>query len=600
MHRPLTLASLIVSTIFTVSQAQESTNLNSRQVWERKQRLQQRLFEELVPIGKQCKTDGLDDQANRLRRFLIPRDPQRQYIFFPSDNQVGDGPIAGLPEALQGRVDRALNGHADRLFELAGDLASQGLGCAAIQNLNEVLHFNPNHVRSRQALGHRVVENDGSESWRVKSDRLKIKPATRTHAEFKWPAKGYLLASTTHFQISSRASEEQTRHLARQLERWHEAWSQVFFTYNVSAKNIVRRIDGKSKPNTRNRKYKIVFFSNKEEYIKNLSRLVPGVEVSAGYYDDQLETSFFYASDDRRVEDTWRHELTHQLFQESRRSIHSPFENQHLWLGEGIAMYFESLIDQGDYAVVGGFDARRLQFARLRRLKEQFKIPMQQLASASKDKFQRFPDLAKLYSQSAGVTHYLMDSEYGTNREVLIEFLRLSYQGKLKKNAFEKMIGKSFAEIETGYEKFLRVGAATLSTLVAPEQRTELCLTGAILEDDSLNVLQSCENLRWLDLSACDVQNDRLKPLRNCESLRQLFLTGAKLNSGTADVLADLSIIELDLSGSNLTDEGLTRIVNGARRLSALNVAGTKISEAAIRAVANQHPQLSIVSNFSH
>ena len=598
MHRPL-MPLVIIAALCAVCQAQDSTIVNAREVWERKQKLQQRLFEELAPLGKQCKSAGLDGAAKRLGSFLIPRDPQRQYVFFPPENQVGNRPVDGLPDSIQARVDQALNGHADRLFEFAGELARQGLGCAAIQNLNEVLYFNPNHAASRQALGHRNAEVDGIESWRVKSDRLKIRTATRPHAEFDWPAKSFLLASTTHFQISSRAGEEQTRYLARQLERWHEAWRQVFFTYNISAKTIVRRMEGKSKPSTRNRKYKIVFFSSKEEYVRTLSRLVPGVAVSSGYYDDQLETSFFYASGDRRAEDTWRHELTHQLFQESRRSIRSPFEKQHLWLGEGIAMYFESLVDQGDYAIVGGFDARRLQYARLRRLKEQFKVPLQDLASANKDQFQAIPDLAKVYSQSAGMTHYLMDSEYGAGRERLVEFLRLSYQGKLKRKAFEKLIGKSFAEIETQYDRFLRVGAATLSTLVAPKRRTELCLIGSNLEDDSLNVLRHCENLRWIDLSACDVRDDRLRPLRECKSLRQLFLTGAKLNTGTTTILADLSIAELDLSGSNLTDEGLARVVSGAQSLRVLNVAGTKVSPAAFKAIASHQPELEILSDFN-
>ena len=40
------------------------------------------------------------------------------------------------------------------------------------------------------------------------------------------------------------------------------------------------------------------------------------------------EASFFYASDQVQEQSTWRHELTHQLFRESRRSAEAPFEDR--------------------------------------------------------------------------------------------------------------------------------------------------------------------------------------------------------------------------------------------------------------------------------
>ena len=579
------------------AQAQDDSSTSAEQFWQQRQQIQKQFVQQLRPLVQKCAQDGANDTARQLQRLLIARDPQRQYLFFPAENKVGQCPIDGLPADLQGRVEEVLAQQADRLFQFARKLAEDGQGCAAIQSLNEVLFFNPNHQATRHALGHRKIDVDGVPTWRVKSDRLRIKSATRLHGDFDWPAKSYLLASTNHFQIASRASEEQTKHLAIQLERWHDAWRQVFFSYFDRAPNIIRRMDGKSKPGARNRKYRVVFFANKSEYVKSLSRDVPGIEVSTGYYDDELKTSFFYASDDPAIEDTWRHELTHQLFQESRRSVTSPFEEQHLWLGEGIAMYFESLIDHGPYAVVGGFDARRLQFARLRRLKEQFRIPLRDLASASKSEFQSVGELAKAYSQSAGQTHFLMDSQFGARRESLIEFLSLSYQAKLRKKTFESMMGMTYEEIESAYDQFLRVSAETLSSLEAPESRTELCLVGAKLEDGSLDVLQRCENLIWLDLSACDVRGDRLKPLLACQQLRRLFLTGAKVDAGSCEVLAKLPIVELDLAGSTIDDAGLSTIAMGATQLRALNVSGSPVTRGEIKRLSTKRRDLEIRSD---
>ena len=580
------------------SQAQEADIRSAEEIWQHRQRLQHQLINELRPIVKKCRADGQKQAAQQLTRLIISRDPQRQYVFLPPENKVGVPRVDGFPEKLQGRVIEILDGHAERLFKFAGELASQESGCAAIENLNEVLFFSPDHAAARNALGHRVIEVEGEKTWRVKSDRLRIKPATKPHPDFNWPAKHYLAVSTTHFQIASKADEDQTLHLAKQLELWHDVWRQVFFSYVDRAKNVERRMQGKSKPGNRNRKYKIVFFADKQDYVTTLSRVVPGIEVSTGYYDDQQKTSYFYADDDRSIEDTWRHELTHQLFQESRRSVASPFENEHLWLGEGIAMYFESLVDHGDYAVVGGFDARRLQYARLRRLKERFLMPLSDLATASKKQFQSVDDLAKVYSQSAGMTHYLMDSNFGSMREPLIEFLRLSYQGKLKKGSFEKLIGKSFDEIENQYDQFLIVNPATLLGLESAQSRTELCLTGVKLADESLKVLKGCENLRWLDLSACDVRGARLVPLSECDSLQQLFLKGAVLDSSAIDAIADLKIVELDLSATDLTDGGLKKIMTGASQLQGLNVAGTKVTSEGVKAFASQRTEVKMVSDF--
>jgi len=386
--------------------------------------------------------------------------------------------------------------------------------------------------------------------------------------------------------------------LATQLERWNDVWEQVFFSYFDSAENIGRRIDGRAKARTRNRNYKVVLFADRDEYVRTLSRRVPGIAGSTGYYDYGMETSFFYASDDPTIEDTWRHELTHQLFQESRRSIAIPFEDQHLWLGEGIAMYFESMVDHGDYAVVGGFDARRLQYARLRRLKEQFRIPLQELAAASRTEFQGLPQLAKVYSLSAGVTHYLMDARYGASREPLIEFLKLCYQGKSNRKSFEDALGESFQQIETEYDKFLRVSAETIDMLDAPERKTELCLIGAELADDSLSAVGRCNNLTWLDLSACDVRGTRLAALESCPKLQQLFLTGAQLDPRAVHVLAQLRIAGLDLSGTDLTDDGLQSLAANAAGLQVLNVAGTKITREGWKSFVQNRPEIQIQSDF--
>ena len=59
-----------------------------------------------------------------------------------------------------------------------------------------------------------------------------------------------------------------------------------------------------------------MLFRDRDEYVRQLSRAEPRIEISVGYYSQQHQKAFFYAGDDA-VRDTWVHESTHQFFQET-------------------------------------------------------------------------------------------------------------------------------------------------------------------------------------------------------------------------------------------------------------------------------------------
>ncbi len=565
--------------------------------WQAKQALQHKLETLLHPIIQTCLDQGLKSTAKVLQKYLVIRDPQRQYIFLPPENPVADDRLSNdLPPEIRSKVNEILNGHAEALFALAKTEVASGNGAVAFQLLHEILFFAPNHESVRKILGHRIVPQANIESWQVSSDRFRIRRATRPNDALGWPAKTWSTASTAHFQIASRGTDVETEFLARSLERWHDVWRQVFFEYHSQSTVLENWLNGKGSQSAPRRKFKVVFFGDKDDYVAGLSRTVPGVEASTGYYSDQEETSYFFASDDRTIHDTWRHEMSHQMLQESRRSIISPFQDEFLWLGEGIAMYFESLADFGDYVTLGGFDTRRVQYARLRRIKEQFHIPLEQLSKMNRVEFQSQADLAKIYSQSAGVAHYLMNANQGQWQPRLIDFLQLSYQGKLKSGSFEKIIGKTFDEIDAGYAEFLKIQRGQLEYLNATTTQTELALIAAPLEDDSLAKVAQCTNLSWLDLSACDVRGQRLVYLKNCEQLEQLFLTGAIVDAESIRIIAQLPIRELDLSGSNLGDSELDLLAE-SKTLASVNLAGTKITDQGLDQLRSRRPNLTVNVN---
>lgn len=564
---------------------------NSTGFWESRRDLESEFTGNIDGLIQHCHESNLDYEFPAIKKFLIPRDPKRQYIFLPPENEIGNDRFPTLSEETKTKLNSILAEHGQKLLELAKSEAANGNGTWSLQLFHEILFYMPDHVEVRRILGHRLIGSE-NKTWRVKSDRLKVRKSTKAEKELGWPAKSYWIGTTNHFYIVSTAGEDQTKKLALKLERWHDVWRQVFFEYYNSRKNLQRWITGKSKPTPSGRKFKVVFFSDRNEYVSNLKDSIAGIEASTGYYNDAAKRSYFFSSDDKSIHDTWRHELTHQMFQESRQSKVAPFRENFLWLGEGIAMYFESLIDHDDYVTLGGFDARRLQYARLRSLKEQFRLPLSELSSLDMIQFQSLPEVGKAYSQSAGVTQMLMTAGAGKHQRGLIQFLSQIYRGK-KKVSIEQSLGLSFAEIENEYDKFLRVDPDEIKFFDPLSHPQELALIGARFEEGSLESLKCIEKLDWLDLSASDVQGSTLTRLKSCKKISQLFLTGAKIDDGAIQSLSLLPVVEIDLSGTILSDKQLLMLSN-SKTIKAINVNGTNVTRNGMKAMAKKRPDIEL------
>ena len=556
---------------FTLLASGVANPQDSKANWiKERQQLEDVFLSELNSISQWCRQNELATQAAQTLNWHIDRDPQRQYIFLPGKFGLPTADAADSDATQREwteKLNHARRSQANRIFQFAKRAASAGAGDIAFQSLNETLFYNPDHVRARETLGHRKSD-DG---WRIASERVKPRPAPRQHNELRWPAKSYLLVTTPHFRISSKANEKETLELARKLERWHLVWRQVFFEFWSRSANVERWLDGKGKARKSTKQFDIVFFADRQQYVDELKRWVPGIEGSVGYYNENLRTSFFYASDDPIDRDTWKHEAAHQWFQESIRSIKAPFDDGFLWLGEGIAMYFESLADQNTHFTLGGFDARRLQYSRRRKLEEGFYIPLQQLSSWSREQLQQRPDLAKIYSQSSGLTHLLMTDKNGMYRPRLVEFLKLMYQGKLKPGSFEKILGVNFNQLDQNYDGFLKIDAKTVSRyLVNCKYITGLALPRAGLDDAAFQAIGNCHRLQWLDVAANSVTAKQIESLRGCEQLTQLFLTGCRIDPDVVAALASLpALAELDLSYSNMSVRAVEEL---QRRLPNLKI----------------------------
>ena len=550
--------------------------------WRAKRKVLDRdLADELQDIAGWCRGSGIAQQVPQTFKIYQNRDLRRQYIYLPTTKKMPESRRGKLGEWLE-RVSNVKIEHAAKIFELAKQAADEGANAIAFQFLHEVVYFDRDHVEARKILGHK----DKGESWQINTDRLKVKKKRPDHDLLKWRAGSYITVITPHFTIDSTAGEKETVFLAESLEQWHDVWRQVFFEFWTSA-SVKRWFEKKGSFKEPKKRYNVVFFKDHQQYVTSLSRWVKGVEGSTGYYNQDLQLSFFSAGNDPQNIDTWKHELAHQLFRETSRARKSPFKEQHLWLDEGIAMYFESLTDMDGYMTLGGFDSRRLQYARVRKLREGFFVPSEELASLSQEQFQGREDISSIYSQAAGMAHMLMNDERGMLQPRINEFMKVIHKRKVKPDSLEKLIGKSMPQLDLQYLKFLETSNNEVSDyLLRPELRTEMALPNADLAVSGFDSIGKCKRLRWLDVTGSKISPASIEALKGCVRLKQLFLTKCSIDPSAYAAMNQLRVLEeLDLTASSVSNRDLATLAR-ATKLKVLRLAATRVTDAALPVLA--------------
>jgi hypothetical protein len=299
--------------------------------------------------------------------------------------------------------------------------------------------------------------------------------------------------------------------------------------------------------------------------------------MTVGYYHDDHRVSFLYPDEPAPI-DTWRHEIVHQLLRENGGS-RSIADAGQAWMVEGIAMYFESFRDHGEYVTLGGFDSERLQLARLRYTREGFFVPLEDVASLDRAAFQELPDLHAHYSQAAGVCQFLFTGEGGRYRDGLIGFVRDFYRGRGDVEALAEATAP-LDQLDRGYVEFLKLKPGVLEFL-EPGAQTGLALHGAGLRGDDLAVLAKCTRLEWLQLTENPLDDAGLAHLVELP-LRELMLDITPVGDAGMEFVADMETLEqLDVANTRITDKGVASIAR-LPELQVLWLAGTGVTDAGL------------------
>ena len=540
--------------------------------------------EQLAEIADRCEENGWSEQTQLTRQWLPERDPDRQYIFLPPAVDPWK-PTTGEPQKteiwyqpfLEARV-----AYAEQLFPLVQQAVDADQAAQAYQLLHEILVHNPDHEKVRRILGYKL--ND-QQQWIQTSRGTYADQPRKKQKDRGWERGTYWKIRSAHFRIYSAADEATGLELVEHLERWHLVWRQVFFEYWASRSKLQGWLNEKNSDRSNRVIHDVFLFADVQQYRSELGQ-TEGIAQSSGYYNDHQEASFFYAASPPPLS-TWSHELAHQLFQESSSAAKKIGDlDRHAWLVEGIAMYFESIHDRGHYVTLGGFDSERLQYAKLRLIREGFYVPLAELDALGRLPFQQHPELGSVYSQAAGLSHFLMTADQGQYRKPLIQFLRKYYRRKTKRgaDALPREIGLSLAEMDEQYQSFLNVTREQWQSFRARGQ-TGLALGFSQLQSQDIAAIADCSSLQWLELSGNPIDDEALEQLGQLPQLRLLFLDSTHVTDKGIDTIVKWKhLLDLDLAGTKITDAGVEKLLE-CQSLRALWLEGTAITDRSLQAL---------------
>ncbi len=458
----------------------------------------------LSELAEWCDRRELTAQVEETRAWPRPRDPNKTYVSV-LPRRVGrpalptDAP-ADLVE-WDTRFARLRRDQSNSLFELARQSICRHRASLAFELVLAALGENPDNEPVRRLLGYQKFRGE----WHTLYEVRKLRSGQVHDERFGWLPKSYVRrygqgqrrsgnrwinaeedarlhhginsgwdVESEHYTIRTNAGIEAGVELGTKLERLYRVWKQLFVRFYASEAQLIALFDGR----TRGRpvklpRYKVVYFRDREDYNRSLRASMPGIAISIGVYVESTRRAYFFAGkdSDRR---TLNHEATHQLFHESRPVAPNVGAKANFWIVEGIAMYMESLREEDGCYVLGGFDDLRMQAARFRLLKDDFYVPLEEFTGYGMEKIQSDPRIATLYSQAAGLTHFLIYFDAGRYRDALVAYLSAVYNGCADPAALSALTGVTYANLDKQYRRIMETAGGTQPKSRAKRKRDQV------------------------------------------------------------------------------------------------------------------------------
>lgn len=440
-------------------------------IYQTRERLDREYSQRLEQLAAWCDQQGLTDAARRTRAWLPADRDQRLLLFDPTQASK-----FAPDESDWGKRFRELRvPRAKELFGLAQQCERTDFSLAT-ELAGGALREDPTHPAAQKALGFgnttfvdtrqrarqvwhdrfgwlpeaHVARYEAGERY-YKNRWISLEQDARYHSDI---GTGWEV-DTEHFSVVTNHSLEAAARFGRKLEQLHAAWLQVCGAYAATSFKALSA--DKSR-----RRHDVMVFRNRGEYLQALRGEVPDDVMTTGIYVPRRRTAYFFVPENDKAnqpvfDDTVLfHEAVHQLFNETGQVVAAPGEKQNFWLIEGIACYFESLAERDGWLALGGVDAERIHAARFRLLNDNFYIPLAELCGMNRLAVQRDPRIARIYSQSSGLTHFLIHADRGSLRHGLFEALKAVYSGRDRASTLSGSLSQDYAELDNAYRAFMQ------------------------------------------------------------------------------------------------------------------------------------------------
>ncbi len=453
--------------------------------------LKARYAADLGRLAAWCREKHLTAEAKKTADLAAPPDPYT--IVLPVlPQEVGSRPPEGASGDLAEWHRQLLKLRQDQaaaLFALAQRAVRRHQASLAYRLALDAITADPDHEAARHVFGYQKYQNQ----WHTPYEVQMLRSGMVWDEKFGWIEKvnlpryaagerlmgvtwidaaadaalhaeittGWDIA-TEHYRIRTNHSIEAAVALGVKLENLHRLWRQVFLGYYASQADVEALFSGRPLRNTLSPWLEVVYFRNKEQYHQALKPVMPDVGISMGLYVAQNHTAYFYAGSEDS-ERTMYHEATHQLFQQSRRVARDVGRKANFWLLEGIAMYMETLRRpcvhgaRGDCFLLGGLHDVRMEAARYHVEKQDFYVPFHKLVRMGLQDVQGHAEIAKLYSQIAGMTNFLVHYDDGRYRDALVSSLAAIYDGSQDPDLLARLTGTDYAELDKQYKAYMKI-----------------------------------------------------------------------------------------------------------------------------------------------
>ncbi len=505
-------------------------------------------------------------------QLTLQNDPSREYVFVLP---IPQPEAASVPDRrCLDRVARLRMQFAEQLVRFAKRAVTVNPN-QAFRLLNEASLHDPDHRLAKAITRNRV---------HTKVD-VKAKTGRTAYPEFGWRKGEYFIVNSPNYSIASNAEKASVVSLAKNLELLNAAWRQVFFEHWSSARDLSRAISRSGAPRMLKDKFQIVLFATKGDYVNVIRRFEKRARITQGIYIPKTRVAYFHCGDNDELGSTWKHEATHQLFAETGRGVKDASLIDNFWLLEGLATYMESLQLRPGYSMVGGLEADRLQFARYRTLGGIGEVSLQTLTAMSQRELQQRTDIPVIYSQSAGVTHFLVRNHRGA----FMRYVDAVYSGRDTKGTLTAATGLTFEELTDEYKRYLMIDDDDLSALDSRATIRNLSLACTNVTDTAVRRVP-LEDVKWFDLGLTSITDQGLERLGTATKLTQLSLFHTKITDATVRRLVNANaLVEIDLSGTRITDESIP-ILMSLPKLKSVELADTKLSADGLQKIRSRFP----------